>query len=59
MDCEEIILSPNQDVTLLIENVEEHLPVSIVYWESGIQIYPKHRSPEWLIKFKDKYIIPG
>lgn len=57
--CEEIVLSPGHEMELLAENKEEHFPVHILYHSTGIQIYPHKGSPEWLVKFNGKEIVPA
>lgn len=59
MMCEEVILEPGQEVELLAEDREEFFPVTIVYHNDALQIYPEHGTPKWLIRFKGKDIVPG
>jgi len=58
MACEEVALEPGQEVELLAEDREEFFPVTIVYHNDALQIYPQHGSPKWLIRFKGKDIVP-
>ena len=59
MLCEEIILSPGHEIELLAEDIEEAFPVSILYHNDGLQIYPSHGVPKWLIRFQGKEIVPS
>lgn len=59
IDCEQIIVSPNQSFELFIEDIAEALPATFCYFTSGIQIYPHRIYPEWLIVFNGKEIKPS
>ncbi len=56
MLCEEIHVSPNQSFELLIEDIQDALPVTINYVKSGLQIYPHRALPNWLIIFNGQRI---
>jgi len=59
MDCEEVILEPGHQVELLAEDNGECFPMTICYHSDGLQIYPNQETPNWLIRFQDKEIVPG
>jgi len=59
MSCEQVILSPGHEIELLAEDIDECFPMNILYHADGLQIYPKHSSPSWLVRFKEKEIVPG
>jgi len=59
VDCEEVRMQPGHEVELLIEDVADALPVTILYQEDGMQIYPNLGNPSWRLKFKGKEIQPG
>jgi hypothetical protein len=59
MACEEVILSPGHEVELLAEDIEECFPLNILYHSDSLQIYPKNGSPQWLLRFQGKDIIPS
>jgi len=59
MLCEEVILDPGHQVELLVEDIDECFPMTICYHSNGLQIYPNHGTPNWLIRFQCKEIVPG
>ena len=59
VDCEEIRVAPGLSFELLIEEKPEALPVTINYFNGGLQIYPHRSDPEWLIVFNGKQIKPS
>jgi len=59
MNCEEVILEPGHVVELLAAGSDECFPVTINYYEHGLQIYPNMDTPTWLLRFQDKEILPG
>lgn len=59
LSCEEIIMSPGHKLELLIPDYIGDVPPCIIFWESGIQVYPPGQSSEWLIKFNGNTYLPG
>lgn len=59
MTCEEVILSPDHQVELLAEDMDEYFPMNILYHSDSLQIYPKQGSPEWLLRFNGTEIQPS
>ena len=59
LGCEDVRVAPGQEFELLIEDVADALPVSILYSDKGLQIYPNRTDPSWLIRYKDKEFAPS
>lgn len=60
MTCEEIFLSPGQQMQLLARPSEDLLPITVAPLKDGLQIFPNRQfDPDWHIRFKGKLIKPG
>ncbi len=52
--CEEIRMSPGDEIELLAEDNDEHFPMNILYHKDGLQIYPRFGSTEWKFRYNGK-----